>query len=86
MTKYRAKVTIRKIDTVADPEGKTIFEALSRLGYNRVGKIRTGKLFFVEFEAENNSAAEELMETVSRDILSNPIIEKFSFEIEEIND
>jgi len=85
MAKYRAKVTVRKIDTVADPEGKTIFEALSRLGYKQVKKIRTGKLFFIEFETENNSAAEELMNTVSHDILSNPIIERFDFELEEMN-
>jgi len=84
MKYYRAKVTVRKTETVADPEGKTISEALSRLGYQNIKSVRSGKVFFLELEAEDKAAAETLLENVSRDILSNPIIEKFAFEIEEI--
>ncbi len=69
---------------MADPEGKTISAALARLGFDTVEKVRTGKVFTVDFSSEDESAARELIERVSGDILSNPIIEIFDFEIEEI--
>jgi phosphoribosylformylglycinamidine synthase len=77
-------VTIRKIDTVADPEGTAITEALGRLGYNQVSKARSGRFFFVNFEADGEKSARELIEKISREVLTNPIIEKFEFDLEEI--
>jgi phosphoribosylformylglycinamidine synthase len=84
MTRFRARVSVRKKKTVADPEGKTISSALTRLGFDTVEKVRTGKVFTVDFSSEDEGAARELIERVSGDILSNPIIEVFDFEIEEI--
>ncbi len=83
MKKYLSKVTVRKIDTVADPEGKTISEALQRLGFDNIDGVRSGRIFFLKLEAENRDEAGKIVEKVSRDILSNPIIEVFSYEIEE---
>jgi phosphoribosylformylglycinamidine synthase PurS subunit len=54
------------------------------LGFDTVEKVRTGKVFTVDFSSEDEGAARELIERVSGDILSNPIIEVFDFEIEEI--
>ena len=84
MKDFLARVTIRKIEHVADPEGKTISEALSRLGYDWVKRVRTGRIFFVEFAADDEAHATELIEAISEKILSNPIIENFSFELEEL--
>jgi len=84
MNRYMAEVTVRKIDTVADPEGKTITEALRRLGFDDIEKVRTGKVFFVNFKAEDENRAHEILEKVSHDVLSNPIIENFDFELKEV--
>ncbi|MCK5832916.1 phosphoribosylformylglycinamidine synthase subunit PurS [bacterium] len=68
---------------MADPEGKTISEALVRLGYEEVKKIRTGKVFNVEIATIDADKARGIVEKISEEILSNPIIEVFDFEIEE---
>jgi len=84
MKQYLAKITVRKIENVADPEGKTICSALVRLGYNGIDEVKTGKVFLVRFEAEDYAGAKELIDRISEEILSNPIIENFTFEIWEI--
>lgn len=80
--KYRAKVIVKKIENVADPEGKAIFEALFRLGYENVSSVRSGKLFFVDLESGSVDEARKEVEVIARDFLSNPIIERFDFELE----
>ena len=67
---------------MADPEGKTISEALARLGYRAIEKVRTGKVFTVDLEARDEAEARRIIEAVSTDVLSNPIIEVFEFDVE----
>ena len=67
---------------MADPEGKTISEALARLGYRAIEKVRTGKVFTVDLEARDEAEARRIITAVSTDVLSNPIIEVFEFDIE----
>jgi len=84
MKKYRAIIKVQKIKTVANPEGKTIQEALKRLGYNNVDSLRTGKIFLVDMHAEDLSMAEKIADEISKEILSNPIIEEYEIELEEV--
>ena len=72
---------MQKKSTVADPEGKTISEALARLGHKGVKSVRSGKVFFLEVYAVDQSSAVAYLEEISRDILSNPVIEVFEIEI-----
>lgn len=82
MARFRATVKVRRKGTVADPEGKTISEALARLGYRAIEKVRTGKVFTVDLEARDEAEARRIIEAVSTDVLSNPIIEVFEFDVE----
>ncbi len=82
MARFRATVKVRRKGTVADPEGKTISEALARLGYRAIEKVRTGKVFTVDLEARDEAEARRIITAVSTDVLSNPIIEVFEFDIE----
>ena len=84
MKKYWAQVTVNKKPTVADPEGKTIAEALSRLGYNNVGRVRSGKVFSLNFEADCDDSARDYLNEIALNILSNPVIEIFEMEFKEI--
>ncbi len=81
MAKFKAKITVQKNPNVADPEGKTISEALARLGHKQVMTVRSGKVFFLEVESVDQPSAVAYLEEISRDILSNPVIEVFEVEI-----
>ncbi len=80
----RAKVFVSLKKTVLDPQGQTIHSALAGLGYTNVQDVRQGKFF--ELTLSNGLTREQAqaeIERLARDVLTNPVIEEYSFEIEE---
>ena len=77
----KAKVIVRLKEGVLDPQGQTIRRALTKMGHP-VASVRQGKYFELEFEESDHEGLQALLEEISRDVLSNPIIE--DFEIEEV--
>lgn len=79
----KAKVYVRLKSEVSDPEGSAIGEALATLHYDAVRSVRVGKVFDLELSETDRGRAEAELEKIARDVLSNPTIEEFSFEIVE---
>ncbi len=78
----KAKVYVALKKTVLDPQGKTIFSALQNLGYREVAEVRQGKFFDIELSnALSPEQARETVEQIARDVLTNPVIEEFSYQI-----
>ena len=69
--------------TVLDPQGQAIQHALSSLGFAEVRDVRQGKFFVVDLSGATRESAEKQVERMSREILANPVIEEFRFEIVE---
>lgn len=69
---------------VADPQGATIKHALESLGHKNIKGVRVGKLINIKLEAKDSKEAERAVSDMCRKLLANPIIEDFSFKIEEI--
>lgn len=69
--------------TVLDPQGQTIQRALSSLGYSRVQDVRQGKFFVLALDGLSREDATTQVERIAKDVLTNPIIEEFRFEIVE---
>jgi phosphoribosylformylglycinamidine synthase subunit PurS len=79
--KARVFVSLKK--TVLDPQGKTIHASLRNLGYNTVRDVRQGKFFEIELNSGlSRLEAQKEIERMARDVLTNPVIEEFSYEIE----
>jgi len=78
---YKFEVKILYKDNVNDPEGLTISDSANRIGFSEVKSIRSGKIFILEIESDNERNAKNVTEEISDKLLSNPIIEKFSFNI-----
>lgn len=79
----KAFVTVALKKTVLDPQGKTIHSALSRLGHQAVRDVRQGKLF--ELDLDDSLTAEQaraLVETIAKDVLTNPVIEEYSIRLD----
>ena len=55
--------------------------ALESLGFSRLKSTRIGKLIELEVEAEDTPEFRTRLDQVCRDLLSNPIIEDFRYEI-----
>jgi phosphoribosylformylglycinamidine synthase subunit PurS len=79
----KAHVWVMLKSTVLDPQGQTIQRALSSLGYSRVQEVRQGKFFVLALDGLSREDATTQVERIAKDVLTNPIIEEFRFEIVE---
>jgi phosphoribosylformylglycinamidine synthase PurS subunit len=71
----KARVYVTFKPSVLDPQGQTIRAALNGLGYKSVEDVRQGKFFEITLRQEDD------LEAISRDVLSNPVIEDYRIEI-----
>ncbi|NIO49457.1 MAG: phosphoribosylformylglycinamidine synthase subunit PurS [Candidatus Aminicenantes bacterium] len=81
MMKVRILVSLK--DSVLDPQGQTVKNALHTLGYGSIRDVRQGKVFELELEGVSEKEAEKIIPEISDKVLANPIIEKFSWQILE---
>jgi phosphoribosylformylglycinamidine synthase PurS subunit len=76
----KAHVWVMPKRTVLDPQGQAIQHALSSLGFSSVRDVRQGKFFVLDLNGARE-AAEKQVEKVAKEVLTNPVIEEFRFEI-----
>jgi len=79
----RVRVLISFKDSVLDPQGQTVKNALHTLGYDSVQDVRQGKVFEITLKAKDAEEAETVIPEIAHKVLANPIIEKFTWEIIE---
>ena len=78
---------LKKGARVVSPIGKqwteaNIGNALAGLGFTGIGEVRQGKLIELELEETDAARARERVEAMCRELLANPVIEDYRFEIE----
>jgi len=81
----RARVAIDVMlkDGILDPQGKTVEESLPSLGFGGVSGVRIGKHISLELEGTTRDDLAHQVEEMSRRFLSNPVIEDFTYRIED---
>ena len=81
---FRAKIYITLKKSVMDPQGETIRHALQSMGFGGVDRVRMGKFLEVDLAENDRSAAERQADEMCGKLLSNPVIERYHFELEEL--
>jgi phosphoribosylformylglycinamidine synthase subunit PurS len=82
MMKAHVYVTLKR--TVLDPQGQTIHNALKKMQYKAVSDVRQGKYFVLDLDNSlDAAAAKEEVERIAKDVLTNPVIEEFTYKLEE---
>ena len=80
----KAHVYVTPKTSVLDPQGQTIQNALRKIGFNDVTAVRQGKYFALSLaEGLSADAAQALVERIAKEVLTNPVIEEFTYKIEE---
>ncbi len=79
----KIRVLVSFKNSVLDPQGQTVKNALHTLGYDFVKEVRQGKVFELEIADMSREEAEKIVPEISDKVLANPIIEKFTFQIIE---
>jgi len=80
----KARVFVSLKRTVLDPQGQTVRSALTGLGYRSVSDVRQGKFFEIALApGTSHEQARKDIDTMARDVLTNPVIEEYQVEITE---
>ncbi len=80
---FLARVYVTLKPTVNDPQGLTIRGGLHSLGFDVVQAVRAGKYIEITLNAKDESDAEAQVTEMCQKLLANPVIEDFSFELDE---
>jgi phosphoribosylformylglycinamidine synthase subunit PurS len=78
----KAKIVITPKKAVLDPQGKTVQNALSHMGYTGIGAVHVGKYLEIELTGSDRDTATRQIDEACHKILSNPVIEDYIFQIE----
>ena len=73
----KAVVYVTLKPDVLDPQGSAIQRACGSLGYQGIRDVRQGKLFVIQLDAADESAARKQVEELARKVLANGVIEDF---------
>ena len=78
-----AKVYVTLKEGILDPQGQIIGKALKTQGYDNVSRVKVGKFIEMELTGDAPDKLKKQIDKISHDLLSNPVIESYTFEIKE---
>ena len=67
---------------VLDPQGRAVLGALGRLGLSGVADVRQGKQFVLNIDGDVDEAKLAQIHEIASTLLSNPVIEEFTGEVQ----
>jgi phosphoribosylformylglycinamidine synthase subunit PurS len=80
---FKAIVTVKLRPSILDPEGKAIEHALQANITKQVSGVRVGKEIELFLDVATKAEAESLVQQACEKILSNPVMEDYSFRLEQ---
>ncbi|PTO41476.1 phosphoribosylformylglycinamidine synthase subunit PurS [Enterococcus mundtii] len=80
---YFVKVYVTYKDSVLDPQGEAVKNAVHRLGYDNIEDIRIGKYFEIQVSASEEEV-EATIEAICDRLLANINMETYRYEINKM--
>lgn len=81
---WLARVYVSLKPTVNDPQGLAIRGGLHQLGFATVDAARAGRYLELRLTDADRGEAEQKVDAMCRQLLANPVIEEYRFEVEEL--
>ena len=82
---YFVKVYVTYKDSVLDPQGEAVKNAVHRLGYDSIDEVRMGKYFEIQVSSKYESV-EETIEAICDQLLANVNMETYRYEIKQLEE
>ena len=76
------KVFVTPRKGILDPQGRAVEQSLKTLGFAGVAAVRVGRYIVLELDAPNVEQARQTVRQICGQLLTNPNIEDYTFEIE----
>ena len=78
----KASIIVMPKRTVLDPQGKAVKHALDSMNFTGIKDVRVGKFMEIELEGGNKAELQKKIDEACHKLLSNPVIEEYTFEIQ----
>lgn len=78
---YQCRIYVTLRPSVLDPAGTAVRSGLKQLGYEGVEQVRIGKYIEVSLVARDEAEARRQLDGMCDQLLANPVIENYCFEI-----
>ena len=78
----QVKVFVTPREGILDPQGRATQGALKSLGFGAVKSVHIGRFIVLGLDVPNRAAAEEAAKRMCEQLLANPLIEDYRFEVE----
>jgi len=83
--KFIAEIDVMPKKELLDPQGKAVSGSMKNLGLPEIGNVRIGKHISLEIEAADETAAKQKVDKACKELLANPIMESYAFELMSAN-
>jgi phosphoribosylformylglycinamidine synthase len=80
--RYTVRIDVTHLPGVLDPQGATVERALPALGYDNVSEVSIAKTIRLALDAPSESAAREQVDRMCSQLLANPVIERYTVELD----
>jgi phosphoribosylformylglycinamidine synthase PurS subunit len=80
---FHAKIVVTLRTSILDPQGKAVEHGIHSLGHPEVKNVRIGKFIELDVATESREEAERTIREASQKLLANPVMEDFSFTLEQ---
>lgn len=81
---YQAQIYVTLRPAVLDPAGTAVQSALKQMEY-AIDSLRIGKYIEVQLFAEDQMQAEAQLHKICSEVLANPVIEVYRFELSPVS-
>ncbi len=81
---YQSRIYVTLRPSVLDPAGTAVESGLKQLGYAQVEQVRIGKYIELTLTANDEVHARQQLEAMCDQLLANPVIENYRFELTAI--
>jgi phosphoribosylformylglycinamidine synthase subunit PurS len=83
--KFKAEIDVMPLDALLDPQGKAVTSSMKNIGLESIDGVRIGRHVRLFVEAENQNEAEQKVDEACKKLLSNQIMESYSFELNSVS-
>lgn len=81
--KFRAEIDVMPLDALLDPQGKAVTGSMKTVGLGMIDGVRIGKHIRLFVDADSKDVAAEKVEEACSKLLTNKIMESYSYTLEE---
>ena len=81
MSTHRYAVNVTPKPGILDPQGRAVEGSLGHLGIDGVSDVRVGRRVELTVEAPSELDAQEVVDRLASELLSNPLIEAYTLDV-----